>query len=117
MSIASFVGVIGSLRLGDWRITSGFWLGCVLSLINFFWLKATLKALFENLSAENAKPNLLALRYISRYSAVAAVIAFSYFFNIISIVATLLGLLNFAFAILIESFILIFFAILGRNET
>lgn len=117
MSIASFVGVIGSLQFADWRVTSGLWLGCVLSLINFFWLKATLGKLLQAAVVEGGTPAFIAFRYLSRYLAVAAVVAFAYFLNIISIVATLVGLLTLALAICIEGFILIFFAIIGRNKT
>ena len=48
---------------------------------------------------------------------VAAVIASAYAFNLVSIVATLIGLCSFVVAAMIEAFMQIYFAIVNREET
>lgn len=115
MVIVLVAAIIGSLIFATWRVTAGLILGGILSFINYYWLKFALKSVFEK-AVEGAKPKFLVGKYILRYFAIGAVIVLVFLTKIISVAAVICGLLAFAAAILIESFILIFIHISKRKE-
>lgn len=114
MTIVSVIAVTGSLWLKDWRVTSGLVLGCGLSFVNFLWARASIKAMFEK-NATSAKPAFSVVRYFFRYLIFALVIGSAYYFDLVSVVAALLGLLTFITAIFITAFIQFF--LFRREET
>ena len=57
MAVAVAVAVLGSLPLGEWRVTLGLLLGGLLSLLNHHWLKSSTAAAFS-VVAHGAKPKL-----------------------------------------------------------
>lgn len=116
MTIISLIAVAGSFWFKDWRITSGLALGCGLSFVNFIWSKNSLKAIFDK-NINSAKPSFSVIRYFFRYVIFALVIGLAYYFNLISIVAALIGLLTFITAIFITAFIQLFFGLIKREET
>jgi len=110
------LAVIISLPLAPWRTTTGLLLGGILSLFNHHWLRSSLSAVFG--AAEMGKRlKIKASRYVLRYFVIAAVVAAAYTLNLISIVATLLGLCSFVVAAMMEAFMQIYFAIVNREET
>ncbi|MDQ3179718.1 MAG: ATP synthase subunit I [Acidobacteriota bacterium] len=115
MAIVLAAATIGSLIFATWHVTTGLLLGGILSFVNYYWLKFALRNVFEK-AVEGEKPKFLVGKYILRYFAVGAVIVFVYLTNIVSVAAVIGGLLTFAAAILIESFILIFIHISKREE-
>ncbi len=115
MAVVLIVAVIVSFFLADGRVTSGLMLGGILSFINYYWLKTALRSVFEK-AVGGGKPRFLIGKYMLRYFAVGAVIVFVALTKIVSVVALIGGLLVFAAAILIESFILIFIHISKREE-
>ncbi|MGI8640678.1 MAG: ATP synthase subunit I [Pyrinomonadaceae bacterium] len=115
MAIVLVVAVIGSLIFATWRVTTGLILGGILSFVNYYWLKFALKSVFEK-AIEGAKPKFLVGKYILRYFAVGAVVVLVFLTKVISVVAVICGLLAFAAAILIESFILVIIHISKRKE-
>ncbi len=115
MAIILIVAIIGSLIFANWQFTTGLILGGILSFVNYYWLKFALRNVFEK-AIEGAKPKFLVGKYILRYFAVGAVIVSVYLTHTISVVAVICGLLAFAAAILIESFILVFIHISKREE-
>ncbi len=114
MAVVLSVAVIVSLFLADGRVTSGLIIGGILSFVNYYWLKFALRSVFEKAGGE--KPRFLIGKYMLRYFAVGAVIVLVALTKIVSVVALIGGLLAFAAAILIESFILIFIHISKREE-
>ncbi len=93
----------------------GFLIGGVLSFVNYFWLKASLKAVFDRVVTEE-NPRFSATRYFLRYFFIGAVLAVIYFTKLVSFTAVILGLLSFAFAILIEGLIRIFTAFFNKKD-
>ncbi len=115
MAIVLIVAIFGSLIFADWRVTAGLILGGVLSFVNYYWLKFALKSVFEK-AVEGKKPKFLVGKYILRYFAVGAVVVLVFLTKVISVAAVICGLLAFAAAILIESFILVIVHISKRKE-
>lgn len=113
-----FVVIIGTL-IGfisiSWRFGSGFFLGGVLSFINYFWLKASLKTVFEK-AQEGEKPPIKIIGYFWRYITVGVVILLVFLTKAFPIVAFVLGLVSFSFAVMIEAFIRIFTSIFNKKE-
>lgn len=115
MAIILIIAIAGSLLFAEWRITAGLVLGGVLSFVNYYWLKFALRSVFEK-AVEGAKPKFLIGKYLLRYFAVGAVIVLVFLTKTISVAAVICGLLAFAAAVIIESFILIFIHISKREE-
>ena len=109
------VGVAISLPIAPWRVTTGLLLGGVLSLFTHHWLRTSLAAVFST-AESGRRVKINAARYVLRYFVIAAVISLAYAFNLVSIVATLLGLCSFVVAAMVEAFIQIYFALLNREE-
>ncbi len=83
-------------------------LGGVLSLANYYWLKVSLKKLFDAALAHGEKPRFLAVRYFARYVAVGLVLTIVFLTHTVPVVAVILGLASFALAIVVEGFIRVF---------
>ncbi|HYJ45395.1 MAG TPA: ATP synthase subunit I [Pyrinomonadaceae bacterium] len=116
MWVAVAGAVLISAPLAPWRVTMGLLVGGTLSLFNHHWLRTSLAAVFSTArSGKRVKFN--AARYVLRYFIVAAVVAAAYLLDLVSIVATLLGLCSFVVAAMIEAFMQVYFAIVNREET
>ena len=108
--------VAGSLWLENWRVTLGIILGGVLSLLNVYWLRLSLKNLLRA-AAGTSQPRFNSALYILRYLFIAVIVAFAAMLGLVSVAATLVGLLSFAFAILLEAIIQLINIILIREES
>lgn len=115
MIIVSVLALAVSLGFGDWRVVSGLFLGCFLSIVNFKWSSRSLKAMFDK-NIDSAQPRFSGAGYLFRYIIFALIIGGAYFLNLISIVAALAGFLNFITAIFIAAFIQLFFVLFKREE-
>ncbi|MEZ5424913.1 MAG: ATP synthase subunit I [Pyrinomonadaceae bacterium] len=93
----------------------GFFLGGILSFINYYWLKATLKRVFEEAS-EGERPAVSAGRYVGRYLAIGAIIGFVFLTRTVPVASVILGLTSFALAVLVEALIRIFLIVFNRKE-
>jgi len=80
---------------------AGILLGGVLSVVNYIWLKSSVRVLLSGVD-EGAKPRFLAVRYLSRYSTFGAVLVAIYLTDAFPITSVLLGLAGSAFAIVVE---------------
>jgi hypothetical protein len=110
------LAVVISAPLAPWRVTTGLLLGGVLSLFNHHWLRTSLSAVFSTAqSGKRVKIN--AARYVLRYFVIAAVVVAAYALNLVSLVATLIGLCSFVIAAMLEAFMQIYFTIAHREET
>lgn len=115
MTIILLVMVLTSLFLADWDVTIGLILGGALSFLNYFWLKSSLRSLFEKVAVGKGG-KFSASFYIIRYAVIAVVIFAAAQLHIASVAAMLVGLLSFAFAVLLEAVIQLYLAIVNREE-
>jgi len=116
MCVTVAAAVLISAPLWPWRVTTGLLLGGVLSLFNHHWLRTSLSAVFST-AGSGRKVKFNAARYVLRYFVIAAVASLAYALNLVSIVATLLGLCSFVVAAMVEAFMQVYFAIVNREET
>lgn len=107
MAATVVLGGFASFILAPTNFGFGFLIGGILSLINYYWLKQSLRAIFAN-AVSGEKPKFLATKYFTRYAAFAAVLAIVYLTKWVPVVAVLLGLASFAFAIMIEAALRLF---------
>lgn len=85
----------------------GIFFGGILSFVNYYWLKHSLKSIFS-VAESGIKPKLFAGSYILRYLIFALVLALIYLSKIVSITAVILGLSSFAIAVMLEGLLRIF---------
>jgi hypothetical protein len=82
--------VLISLLLWTFQFTLGILLGGLISIINFFWLKRDLRAVFSNLTGR-AKSAIM-FRYYLRFFVSAVVIFFIISRTIVDVMGLLIGL-------------------------
>ena len=116
MAIVVVLGSLANLIFISQLSGLGFFIGGILSFANYYWLKHSLKKMFIETSEGEHKPHYSAARYISRYFTLAAVLAIIVLTHTVPIAAVVLGLVSFAFAIIIEAFIRIFSSFFKREE-
>jgi hypothetical protein len=109
MTATVFLGTLLGFIFGSASFGFGFLIGGILSLINYYWLKQSLRVIFEN-AVSGEKPRFLATKYFTRYAAFGLVLAIVYLTKTVPVVAVLLGLASFAFAIMIEATVRLFSA-------
>ena len=107
MAAITAVGFLIILALGYVKFAFGFVFGSLLSFANYFWLKNSLRKLFER-AIDGTSPALLAIVYIFRYVLLGAVLYLIFVTDILPVVAVVLGLGSFVFAVMIEGFYNIF---------
>ena len=116
MCVTVALAVIISAPHAPWRVTTGLLLGGLLSLFNHHWLRTSLSAVF-GAAQSGRRVKINAARYVLRYFVIAAVVTVAYMLDLVSIVATLVGLCSFVSAVMLEAFVQIYFAIINREET
>jgi len=93
----------------------GILLGTSLAFANYYWLKSSLRTIFS--AAESGeKPRMLAGKYFVRYIVLAIVVAMIYITGVLPIVAVILGLAAFGFAVVVEGLIRIFETFFREKE-
>ena len=107
MAFAALLTSIAGFIFGGIDFGIGVLIGGALSLVNYYWLKRSLKQVFDSAIA-GEKPQFLAGRYILRYVTFGAVLTVVYLTKAVPVVAVLLGLASFALAIIFEAFIRLF---------
>ncbi|MGH9948322.1 MAG: ATP synthase subunit I [Pyrinomonadaceae bacterium] len=108
--IMAILGVIGSVAGAMFHslvFGIGVLVGTVLAFGNYYWLRRSLRKMFAE-AVEGEKPKISALKYITRYFAIAAIIALIFVTGILPIVAVIFGLCGFAFAVVVDGIIRIF---------
>ncbi len=115
MAIVAVLSGLLSFVFVSWQFGLGVLLGGILSFINYYWLKLSLKKVFDK-AIHGEKPRFLAVRYISRYLVLGAVLLIVLFTKTVPVVAVILGLASFAFAIVIEGFIRLFASFFYKKE-
>jgi hypothetical protein len=116
MALAVALAVVISLPFVQWRITVGFLLGGILSLLNHHWLSSSTAAAFTVL-IHGTKPRLKVAQYILRYLVITTVVFIAYKLNLVSLAATIGGLCSFVVALFVEALREFYFVIIHREET
>lgn len=109
------IGSVLSFIYADLRFAIGFLIGGVLSIVNYYWLKVSLKKVFERINGGAEKPKFLAGRYILRYGFLGLVLMIVYLTKSVPVVSVLLGLVSFAFAIFLEGLIRLFTVLFNKK--
>jgi len=107
MTAVIAVGCVFGFVFGSARFGTGVLIGGILSFVNYFWLKGSLRSLFER-TAAGGSAGFLAAKYFLRYLAIAAVLALFYAVFAVPATAMLLGLASFAAAVVVEGVLRIF---------
>ncbi len=115
MAAVGLVSVVVSFTFASVSFGIGVLVGGILSLVNYYWLKSSLKKVFAQ-AAAGEKPQFLGLKYFFRYLAFAAILAIIYFTKIVPIVSVLLGLASFAAAIMVEAAIRVMTGVFIKKE-
>jgi hypothetical protein len=116
MAIVLIAGVALGLIYARRDFTLGLIIGGILAFLNYYWLKSSLRNIFDTMAAAGEKPRFLAARYFLRYATLGAVVAVVYITEIASIVGVLLGLSSIALAVVVEGLILIFTSDSSKGE-
>jgi uncharacterized membrane protein YfcA len=107
MAVLGAIGSIAGAVFLSIEFGIGILVGTGLAFVSYYWLRYSLRKVFSE-AAEGEKPKISALRYISRYLALAAVIAAIYATGVLPIVPVILGLGAFGFAVVVDGIIRIF---------
>jgi len=111
--------IVVSVLLGFIFVSSffavGVLIGGILSFVNYYWLKQSLKRIFDR-AVIGEQPRFLATKYFLRYIVFGIILAIIYLTKTVSVAAVLLGLGSFAFAIVIEGFIRLFSGLFKKRE-
>jgi hypothetical protein len=117
MTIVLIVGIAVSLIFAERNFTFGLIIGGVLAFVNYYWLKLSLKNVFDKMAAAGGeKPRFLVAQYFFRYAALGAIVGVVYFTKIVPVAAVLLGLSSIAPAVVIEGLIRIFTSNSSKRE-
>lgn len=112
LTIAVALGLIYAER----NFTFGLIIGGILAFVNYYWLRLSLKNVFDRMAAGGEKPRFLAAQYFFRYATLGAVVAVVYITKIVPVVAVLLGVSSLAPAVVIEGLIRIFTSNSSKRE-
>lgn len=93
----------------------GFLFGGILSFVNYFWLRATLRDIFEKVVGEEGG-RFSALRFFFRYLLLGVILVLIHLTGILPVAAVIFGLTSFAFAVLAEALIKIFAHFFKREK-
>jgi len=115
MALAALLGAVAGFIFGGSSFGIGVLIGGSLSLVNYYWLKRSLKVVFDKAIA-GEETQFLAGKYILRYMAFGAVLTVVYLTKTVPIVAVLLGLASFALAIIFEAIIRLFNSFSNKKE-
>ena len=104
----TITGSIACLALISWRFGLGVLVGGTVSVANYYWMKFTLRKLFENASQRRPGQAILAIRFIGRYLALGAIVLIVFLTGWLPVIAVLMGISGFALAVMIDGIVSIF---------
>ena len=117
MATAVVSGSVLSAIFISLNFALGVLIGGALSLLNYYWLKRSVKIIFDKaIAGDETPPRFLAGKYFLRYLIFGALLAVIYLTKWVSIVAVLLGLASFALAIIFEAIIRLFNSFSNKKE-
>jgi hypothetical protein len=102
--LGSLGGLLAFAAL-DWRIAAGFLLGAALAYLNFIWLKQSIIALTNRVSAQENSPQgrAVVFKFIFRYLAIATVAYVIISSSNISVLSLIAGFFLSVVALLFEA--------------
>ena len=105
--IMAFLGIAGGIvgsAVESFAFGLGIVIGTSLAFANYYWLKSSLRKIFDA-ARTGERPRMLAGKYFLRYIVLGIVVAVIYIAGIVPIIALILGLAGFGFAVVIEGII------------
>lgn len=116
LAVLGVAGAIAGAIFVSGRFGLGILVGSGLAFANYYWLKRSLKTIFE-VAAAGQKPRMLAGSYFLRYMVLGAIVAVIYAADLLPIVSVIVGMAGFGFAVVAEGLIRLFSAIFTTKET
>ena len=116
MAAVVILGTIAGLIFVSGLFGLGFFIGGILSFVNYYWLKHSLKKMFVETSEGEYKPHYSAFRYLTRYLTLAIILLAVFLMETRLIAPVIFGLASFAFAILFEAAIRLFNSFFKKKE-
>ena len=104
MAVLGVAGGIAGSIFESLAFGIGIVIGTALAFLNYYWLKSSLRKIFEA-AKSGERPRMLAGKYFLRYVVLAMIVALIYLTGWVPIVALILGLAGFGFAVVVEGFI------------
>ncbi len=104
MAVLGVAGGIAGSLFESLAFGIGIVVGTALAFVNYYWLKSSLRKIFE-VARSGERPRMLAGTYFLRYLVLAVIVAIIYVTGWVPIVALILGLAGFGFAVVVEGFI------------
>ena len=105
--IMAFLGIAGGIvgfAVESFAFGLGVVIGTALAFANYYWLKSSLRKIFDA-ARTGERPRMLAGKYFLRYIVLGLAVAVIYIAGIVPIVALILGLAGFGFAVVIDGMI------------
>ena len=115
MAMVVLLGGILSIYYVSGLFAVGFLTGGILSFVNYYWLKASLKRVFDE-AGGGQRPRVSATRYILRYFTIAAILGIVFLTKTVPVAAVIFGLTSFALAVVVEAVIRIVLIALRQKE-
>ena len=115
MAIVAVLSALAGFVFVSWQFGLGVLIGGILSFINYYWLKFSLKKVFER-TAHGERPRFLAVRYATRYLVLGGALLVVFLTKAIPVVAVILGMASFALAIVVEGFVRLFASFFNKKE-
>ena len=102
MGVIGFVGSVLGALLVSVPFGMGVLIGNLLAFVNYYWLKFSLKKIFDLAASTGKRPRMLGLKYFGRYIVLAAIVAILYATSSVSAIGLILGMGSFGFAVVFE---------------
>lgn len=115
MAVLVVLGSAAGLIFVGGKFGASILIGGLLSFVNYYWLKHTLRVIFDRAQG-GEKPRLFAFGYIIRYVVFGFVILMIYLSQAIPITGVIAGLGSFAIAVVIEGFLRIFTGFFNKKD-
>ena len=112
-AVTIFGGLLGFIFVSR-EFGAGVLFGGGLSLVNYYWLKSSLRGIFDKAVSTGERPRFFGGTYFLRYLAFGTLLLIVFLTKVLPIIAVLLGLASFAFAIIVEAFILLFLSVFKK---
>ena len=104
MAILGIGGAIAGFAFESFAFGLGIVIGTALAFANYYWLKSSLRKIFDA-ARSGERPRMLAGKYFLRYIVLGLVVAVIYAAGLVPIIALILGMAGFGFAVVIEGII------------
>jgi hypothetical protein len=105
--IMAFLGLAGGIAgsvFESFAFGLGIVIGTGLAFANYYWLKSSLRKIFDA-ARSGERPRMLAGKYFLRYIVLGGVVAVIYAAGLVPIIALIIGMAGFGFAVVIEGII------------